>query len=73
MISDTYEEIIFNAYKNNLFDENLYNKFKGLGSFRNILVHQYLEINDEMVYENFKKILSLKEDIIKFLTIVIYS
>ena len=54
VISESYEDIIKNAMKYEIITENLYKDLKGLGSFRNILAHEYLELNDEQVYQNIK-------------------
>jgi len=47
VISESYEDIIKNAMKYEIITENLYKDLKGLGSFRNILAYEYLELNDE--------------------------
>lgn len=52
VVSDSYEDIILNAYKKGLLDDDLYGKLKGLGGFRNIIAHEYLELNDEEVHRN---------------------
>lgn len=60
-VSDSYEDIILNAYKKGLLGDDLYGKLKGLGGFRNIIAHEYLELNDEEVHRNclrVKKMLS---------------
>ncbi len=41
VVSDSYEEIITNAYKKGLIDRAMYEKLKGLGGFRNVLAHEY--------------------------------
>lgn len=63
-VSDSYEEIITNAYKRRIINENLFSQIKGLGGFRNVLAHEYLALSDEEVYRNYKKMLSIIEDII---------
>jgi len=65
IISDSYEEVIENAYKKDLISKNLYKKIKGLGKFRNILAHEYLELKDEEVFKNFKKMLQIKSLLFK--------
>ena len=64
IISDSYEQIIENAYKKALIDDNLYSKLKGLGSFRNVLAHEYLNLSDEEVFRNLKKMLTVIDDVI---------
>ncbi|OGR43052.1 MAG: hypothetical protein A2X28_01910 [Elusimicrobia bacterium GWA2_56_46] len=56
VVSDSYEDIILNAYKKALLDDDLYGKLKGLGGFRNIIAHEYLELNDEEVHRNCQKV-----------------
>jgi len=65
IISDSYEEVIENAYKKDLISKNLYKKIKGLGKFRNILAHEYLELKDEEVFKNLKKMLQIKSLLFK--------
>jgi uncharacterized protein YutE (UPF0331/DUF86 family) len=38
-----------------VLSEELYREIKGLGGFRNILVHRYLDINPDEVFESFQK------------------
>ncbi|MEW6067191.1 MAG: DUF86 domain-containing protein [Nitrospirota bacterium] len=64
IISESYEDIIENAYKKNLIDTSLYSKLKGLGGFRNILAHEYLHLSDKEVFRNFKKIVKIIDNII---------
>ena len=61
VISESYEDIIKNAMKYEIITENLYKDLKGLGSFRNILAHEYLELNDEHVYQNIKKMIKISD------------
>lgn len=58
VVSDSYEEIMENAYKKALIDDSLYQKLKGLGSFRNILAHEYLNLSDKEVFRNLQKMLT---------------
>lgn len=64
IVSESYEDIIDHAYENNLLSKDLYLKLKGLGGFRNILAHEYLELSNEEVYRNFKKFAGLIDTII---------
>ncbi len=65
VLSNSYEEIIDNAYEKGLLEKDLYPKLKGLGGFRNILAHEYLNISHEEVFKNFKKFLSIIDTVIE--------
>lgn len=56
VVSDSYEDIVLNAHKKGLLDDNLYGELKGLGGFRNIVAHEYLKLNDEEVHRNCLKV-----------------
>lgn len=64
IISDSYEDIIDNAYEKNLIDEAMYSNLKGLGGFRNILAHEYLTLSNDEVFRNFKKMVGIIDGII---------
>lgn len=64
MISESYEDIIENAYKRALINDDLYSRLKGLGGFRNILAHEYLYLSDDEVFRNFKKMIEMIDDAI---------
>lgn len=64
LVSDSYEDIIENAYKKDVLSDALYTKLKGLGGFRNVLAHEYLYLSDEEVFRNFKKILQIIDEVI---------
>ena len=64
VVSDSYEEIILNAYKKGLLDGDLYGKLKGLGGFRNIIAHEYLKLNDEEVHRNCLKVKKMLSQVI---------
>lgn len=53
--AETYEESLQNLRSKEVISEELYRQIKGLGGFRNILVHQYLGIDPDEVFENFQK------------------
>jgi len=65
IVSDSYEEIIDNAYGKGLLDKNLYKNLKGLGGFRNILAHEYMNISNEEVFRNFKKFINIIDTVIE--------
>jgi len=52
---DTYEDSLKFLYEKGIMSGSLYEKVKGLGGFRNILVHEYLGIDIEEEYRNFQK------------------
>ena len=53
--AETYEDSLQNLQGKRVISEELYYQIKGLGGFRNILVHQYLGIDPDEVFENFQK------------------
>ena len=63
-VSDSYEEIIENAYKRGIIESSIHGNIKGLGGFRNILAHEYLTLSDDEVFRNLEKIMSLLDTII---------
>jgi uncharacterized protein YutE (UPF0331/DUF86 family) len=67
IISESYEDILENAYKKSLLNDPLYLKMKGLGGFRNILAHEYMRLSDEEVFRNFRKMLGMIDEIIQSL------
>lgn len=52
---DTYEESLLGLAEKGVLSEELYRQIKGLGGFRNILIHRYLDIDPREVLENFHK------------------
>jgi len=65
------EENVFGKIeKKKIITQEMKNKLKGMKGFRNILVHHYADIDDELVFENLKGIIDFKEfkgQIIKFI------
>lgn len=53
--AETYEENLTALKENNVISATLYQQIKGLGAFRNILVHGYLGIDTGQVFDNFQK------------------
>jgi uncharacterized protein YutE (UPF0331/DUF86 family) len=53
--SSTYEDSLKLLKEKNVISEDLYKNIKGLGGFRNILIHEYMEIDINELYKNFKK------------------
>ena len=53
-----YEEILEKLGEKRVISESLYKELQGLGGFRNILVHGYLTLNQDLVYEHYRKALS---------------
>ena len=52
---ETYEENLEALQENDVISAELYQQIKGLGGFRNILVHGYLGIDIDQVFDNFQK------------------
>jgi len=57
LYAETYEESLESLRDKEVLSEGLYGQIKGLGGFRNILVHHYLEIDPREVFDNFRKAL----------------
>lgn len=57
--AETYEESLERLVHKGVLSEKLYQQVKGLGGFRNILIHGYLDINPRVVFENFHKALDI--------------
>jgi uncharacterized protein YutE (UPF0331/DUF86 family) len=55
LYAETYEESLESLRDKAVFSEGLYRRIKGLGGFRNILIHRYLGIDPQEVFENFHK------------------
>ncbi|HOP95687.1 MAG TPA: DUF86 domain-containing protein [Dictyoglomaceae bacterium] len=53
----TYEEALKELQLRGVISKELYAKMKGMGSFRNVLAHEYIKIDPSKVYENYKKFL----------------
>ncbi len=51
----TYEESLAGLVSKGVISDQLYQKLRGLGSFRNILVHLYQEIDPQQVWERHQK------------------
>lgn len=54
---ETYEESLESLRDTRVISADLHAQIKGLGGFRNILVHSYLGIDPGQVFENFQKAL----------------
>lgn len=67
----TDEDALFEKLKKrNIISEKIKNILKNMKGFRNILVHKYGEVNDELVFENLDKLtdfLNFREEIMRFL------
>jgi len=50
-IPESDENIVNNLMKNKVISDKLGEKLKSMGGFRNILVHRYGRINDELAFE----------------------
>ncbi|MFH1245980.1 MAG: DUF86 domain-containing protein [Candidatus Omnitrophota bacterium] len=65
-----YEEndLFVKLRKNKIVDENMFNKLKQMRALRNILVHEYAEVDDQLV---FKHLLIHKADFEQFITVIL--
>ncbi len=57
--SETYEDSLKGLLEKGVISEELYSQIKGLGSLRNILVHQYVQIDLNIVFNSFHKSLKV--------------
>lgn len=57
--SETYEDTLKGLLEKNVISEELYLQIKGLGSLRYILVHQYVQIDLDIVFNSFRKSLKI--------------
>ncbi len=53
--SQTYEDTLRVAHEEGLLSNELYSRMKGLGGFRNILVHEYVRIDLRSLCESMSK------------------
>jgi uncharacterized protein YutE (UPF0331/DUF86 family) len=56
---ETYESTLSGLFEMNVISEDLYHQIKGLGGMRNILVHQYVQINLNIVFNGYQKSLKV--------------
>lgn len=64
IVSDSYEDVITNAWRQSIIDRAFYEKIKGLGGFRNVLAHEYLTIASDEVYRNYLKVKDVLDDVL---------
>ncbi|MEW6232652.1 MAG: HepT-like ribonuclease domain-containing protein [Chloroflexota bacterium] len=57
--AEAYEESLGSLRDREVISEGLYGRIRGLGGFRNILIHRYLGIDPHEVFENFHKSLEV--------------
>ncbi len=53
--AETYEESLSALHDKRVISPELYQQIRGLGGFRNILIHRYLGVDPREVFENFGK------------------
>jgi uncharacterized protein YutE (UPF0331/DUF86 family) len=56
LFPETYEETIEIAARQEVITDTLFKQLKGLGGYRNILIHEYIDLNYHEVYKNFRKL-----------------
>ncbi len=54
---DEHEQILDKLREKQVISPDLHAELRGLGGFRNVLVHGYLEIEPTLVYEHYRKAL----------------
>ena len=57
--ANTYEESLASLQQHQVISEPLYNEIKGLGGFRNVLVHMYQQIDPQQVLDSYHKSLTV--------------
>lgn len=55
MYPETYEDSLHLLKERGVISDRLYQSLKGLGGFRNILVHEYLEVDVAELHKNLAK------------------
>ena len=55
MYAETYEESLAALHERGVISAELYAEIRGLGGFRNILIHRYLRIDPQEVLNNYNK------------------
>lgn len=53
--AEEYEQILEKLQERLVISESLYRELRGLGGFRNLLVHGYMSLNPELVFAHYKK------------------
>jgi len=62
---ETYAEIFEILFKNGIIPKTLYLKISDMPAFRNVLVHDYLDIDHGIVYKTLQEKLELLEQLAK--------
>jgi len=65
---DEYEDIVKKLGEKNVISRGLADGLKGFAGFRNILVHEYIKIDQKIIYSALKEELTLLTDFLKALT-----
>ena len=55
--AEQYEQILEKLGEKGVISDGLHSELKGLGGFRNILVHGYLSLNLDLVYVHYRRAL----------------
>jgi len=55
LYAETYEESLELLRQRVVISAELYRQVRGLGGFRNILIHRYLDVDPREVFENFSR------------------
>jgi len=62
---DEYEEIVKKLGEKGVLSHDLTDKMKGFAGFRNILVHEYIKIDNRITYQALKEDVSLLQEFLK--------
>ena len=58
-------DVLKEMFSKGIISQEIYTKIKGMGSFKNILTHEYIKIDPKKVYQNYKKFLEIIPEISK--------
>ncbi len=61
----TYEDILKELFLKGILSQEVYLRIKCMGSFRNILAHEYIKIDPRKVYENYQRFLEILPEVLK--------
>lgn len=53
--SERYEDSLSGLFEKGVISKELYRQIRGLGGFRNILIHRYTGIDPDLVFDNFHR------------------
>lgn len=67
--SNTYEASLAGIHERGVVSDTTYQQLKGLGGFRNILVHLYQDVDITQLWQNYRKALSVFPQFVREVTV----